>query len=68
MLYFTPIEPSHGNNVGQAITDDSRVKSPGPVNAAKKASKRTKRRIPTFVSTMEYYDMHDSLAMSGVYV
>lgn len=60
---FTPVEPSHGNNVGQAITGDSRAKSPGPVNAAEKTPTS---RSPAFVSTVESSDMHDPMAMSGV--
>lgn len=60
---FTPVEPSHGNNVGQAITGDSRAKSPGPVNTAEKTSTS---RSPAFVSTVESSDMHDPMAMSGV--
>lgn len=60
---FTPVEPSQGNNVGQAITGDSRAKSPGPVNATEKASTS---RSPVFASTVESSDMHDPLAISGV--
>lgn len=60
---FTPVEPSNGNNAGQAITGDSRAKSPGTVNVAEKASTS---RSPVFVSTVESSDMHDPLAMSGV--
>jgi hypothetical protein len=60
---FTPVEPSHGNNIGQAITGDSRAKSPGPVIAVEKTSTS---RSPAFVSTVESSDIHDPMAMSGV--
>eukprot|EP01018_Ginkgo_biloba_P025568 Gb_04906 [translate_table: standard] len=60
---FSPVEPSHGNNIGEATTGNSRAKSPGPVNIAEKASTS---RSPVFMSTMEPSSTHDPLVMSGV--
>eukprot|EP01018_Ginkgo_biloba_P006544 Gb_36346 [translate_table: standard] len=59
---FTPVEPSHGNNLSEAIVN-SRAKSPRPCDSAEKVSTC---RSPVFVASVESSNAHDQAVVSCV--